>query len=794
MKTTIPPSAQVGARSRRARAFSTPERLESRIAPAYVATLAGAAGTLTGDAADDTLVISMMGGLLAHNRFAAGDAGFASALDFDSGTPGTQTLAADGTGSLAIDLGTGLDTVVLGGNGRAGLLATAIAVTNTGANGDVLEVSDEGNTTGVALTLSAASIVGGPFNITRAGDVFGKLIVRTGSGADTIAHSGTLATLTVVQTGAGNDSVTGNATSALEIDGGAGADLLQGSNLADVIRGGAGPDTIVGRQGADTLFGDDGLDVFTWNPGDGSDAIDGGTGVDVMEFNGANVAENITLDAVNGHFRLFRNVASIVMDAVALEQVELETLGGADVVTVSDLSSTTVRAVRIGFAGAGGIGDGQVDLLTVLGTDLDDRLRVDAIASGVKVTGVGAGIEMLNFEPTDTLTVSGAAGVDNVFATPAALAKLPITLVGETAHNLPAPLNYAAPVSYGAGKTPTALAAGNLFGTSGVVSTDLVVVDAKLNALFILPNAGNGTYLPAVQLGTGGKAPRGVVLEDFNADGRLDIAVTNSGSANVAVLLNAGDGTFGAPTLFPTTKTPGVVRAGDVNGDTFADLVMTSAGNTVTILPGNGDGTFDAPVKLLTGGKVPADVVLGDFSGDGRLDLAVANGGSGTVSLLRANPDFSFAKPELTRVGVKPSALAVGDFDGDTRPDLAVTHAVSRWVSVLLNGSPTTVAFSSQIKIARPGNNGPLAVAAGDLNGDGRADLVIGNSAAGTLSVLFNAGGAIFRPAVTHDLDNTPPRKISAVALADLDGDGLLDIAAANAGTADVSVISRLAV
>ena len=384
--------------------------------------------------------------------------------------------------------------------------------------------------------------------------------------------------------------------------------------------------------------------------------------------------------------------------------------------------------------------------------------------------------------------------MDNVFGSSAALSKLAVTLTGETASNAIEAIGFATPASYDAGKSPASVVSGNLFGTGAVVSNDLVVADARTNSILILQNAGNGTFLSATQISTGGKAPRGVVLEDFNGDSRLDIAVTNSGSGNVSIFLNAGDGTFGAPTLFPTTKTPGALRTGEVTGDSHLDLVMVSAGNSVSILPGNGDGTFDAATKLASGGAAPAALVLADFNGDGRLDIAVANGGSGTVALLRANSDFTFAKAVTTRVGVKPTALAVADFDGDGRPDLAVTHAVSRFVSVLLNASPSTALFSSQIKRARPGNNAPTAITAGDLDGDGRADLIIGNTAAGTVSVLRNLGAATFAPALTVDLDNTPPRKISAVALADFDGDGRLDIVTANAGTGDVSVLSRLTV
>jgi hypothetical protein len=780
--------------TRTARFNSRIEHLESRIAPAFVASLAVAAATFTGDAGDDTLVISAEGGLLTHNRFAAGDPGFASATDFDSATAGVQTLAANAASAVTINLGTGKDTVVLGGNQHAAQLLASFTVNNTGADGDTIEVNDAAGTTAVNLAVAGASLTGAGFNISLTGDAFAKFTLRAGLAADVISVTGAPAALTVIESGAGNDTVTGtNAIlTTLQIDGGAGSDTIIGGGGADEIHGGPGNDVIIPLRGNDFIFGDDGLDTVTWNPGDGSDTTDGGTGTDLLVFNGANIAENITLSASGNHFRLFRDIANITMDNVGVEQLELATLGGADTVNVTDLSATAMRTIRINSAATGGVPDGATDTLNVTGSDFDDHFRVDSTATGVKVSGLGPTVDLTGFEAADQLVVNGALGVDNVFASSAALAKLAITLIGETAGNALETIGFATPASYDAGKSPAAVAAGNLFGKGAVVSNDLVVADAKSNSIFILSNAGDGTFLPDVQMSSGGKAPRGVVLEDFNADGRLDIAVTNSGSANVAVFLNAGDGTFNAPTVFPTTKTPTALRVGEVTGDVHLDLVMASGGNSVSILAGHSDGTFDLPVKVATGGTAPIDLALADFSGDGRTDIAVANGGSGTVALLRANPDFTFAKAVTTRVGSKPSALAVADFDGDGRLDLAVAHSLSRFVSVLLNASPSTVPFSSQIKLARPGNNAPTAITAGDLDGDGRADLVVGNTAAGTVSVLRNLGAATFAPALTIDLDNTPALKISAVALADFNFDGRLDIVTANAATGDVSVLTRV--
>src|SRR4030095_5655590 len=130
---------------------------------------------------------------------------------------------------------------------------------------------------------------------------------------------------------------------------------------------GDGNDEITGGRGDDVVFLGAGTDTFIWNPGDGNDTVEGQDGFDTMLFNGANIAERIDISANGTRVRFTRDVASITMDLNGLEQVNFTALGGADQVTVGDLSGTGVKAVTLDLAGVpgSGVGDGAADTVTV---------------------------------------------------------------------------------------------------------------------------------------------------------------------------------------------------------------------------------------------------------------------------------------------------------------------------------------------------------------------------------------------------------------------------------------------
>jgi len=224
-----------------------------------------------------------------------------------------------------------------------------------------------------------------------------------------------------VDAGSGDDTVDAAALPAdaiqLAVDGGPGADRLLGGAGADRLIAGDGNDFVDGNRGDDAAFLGAGDDTFQWDPGDGSDVIEGQDGTDRMLFNGANVAERFDLAANGGRLRFFRDIANITMDTDGVEVVDIRALGGADTVTVHDLSGTDVTSVRTDLAATAGGGDGAADQVIVEGTAGSDVIDVAGSSGAATVAGLPAVVAITNAEPAlDGLTIDALAGDDVVEA------------------------------------------------------------------------------------------------------------------------------------------------------------------------------------------------------------------------------------------------------------------------------------------------------------------------------------------------------------------------------------------
>jgi Ca2+-binding RTX toxin-like protein len=190
------------------------------------------------------------------------------------------------------------------------------------------------------------------------------------------------------------------------------------SAAADLIIAGRGDDSVAGGGGNDIAILGAGDDTFIWNPGDGSDVVKGGRGFDTMLFNGANGVETVDISADGERATFFRTQGNITMDLDNLERIEFTALDGADEITVNDLTGTDVTEVAIDLAAAlgGTAGDGQVDQITIKGTNGGDSVEVLGSGTSAEVVGLAALTRLTNTEASDALVIDSGDGDDTISA------------------------------------------------------------------------------------------------------------------------------------------------------------------------------------------------------------------------------------------------------------------------------------------------------------------------------------------------------------------------------------------
>jgi len=371
------------------------------------------------------------------------------AFQWDPGDGNDTVEGGDGTDTMLFNGSAIAENLAVSANGGRVLFTRNIGSVVTDLNdveridlhalggADTVTVESMTGTDVVEVNVDLAGSIGG-----TAGDGAADMVVARGTnGADVVDVVGGGTSVSVLGLAArinvtnsegandslmvygygGNDRITATTLPAdvvkLTLDGGTGNDTLLGSQGADTLLGGDGNDFIFGDNGDDTASMGFGDDVFQWNPGDGNDVVEGGAGIDALEFFGANISENVNIVANGGRTLLTRDIASVTLDLNDVERIAFRALGGTDNIVIGDLTGTEVTSIDLDLSGPIGGGDGAADTITVNGTQGGDTILVTGDAVGVHVTGLPAVVNILGQEAAlDRLTVNGQAGNDVIDA------------------------------------------------------------------------------------------------------------------------------------------------------------------------------------------------------------------------------------------------------------------------------------------------------------------------------------------------------------------------------------------
>lgn len=328
---------------------------------------------------------------------------------------------------------------------------------------------------------------------------------------------------------------------------------------------------------------------------------------------------------------------------------------------------------------------------------------------------------------------------------------------------------------------------------------DLVAANTESNDLTILLGDGKGGFAPSKGSPlAAGHAPVDVIAEDFNDDGKVDLAIANHDTKYVTVLLGDGAGGFapapGSPVAVHSNPHPHGIAAADFNGDHRLDLVVESwMDDKVELLLGDGKGGFNAAGPMQDVGQMPyIKVRAGDLNGDGHADIVTTNFRGKNVTVLLGDGKGNFVQAAGSPFPVRkhPFFADLGDLNGDGKTDIAIatysgqgTDPGDDGVTILLGDGRGGLSPMSGSPFATTGRaSGGLAL--GDINGDGVQDVAVANGESNNVTVLLGNGRGTLVTGATIPVGSHPYR----VAVGDLNGDGKADIVTANNGDNNLTI------
>jgi hypothetical protein len=341
---------------------------------------------------------------------------------------------------------------------------------------------------------------------------------------------------------------------------------------------------------------------------------------------------------------------------------------------------------------------------------------------------------------------------------------------------------------------------------NGDSKPDLVVSDDEMNIIY-LQNLGDGTFAAAADYYAENSATvsdygygLAVAIGDLNGDGRPDVVLgreSTSYDPGVSVFLANADGTFQPGVSYGDSRFMDYAAIGDFTGDGVPDVLAIDTGSSsLDVFAGNGDGTFSTtPVNYPVPGGDPQNLIVGDFNRDGKLDVAIADY-NGYVDIMINNGDGTVTSSTYS-LDDSAENIAMGDFNGDGNLDLAAAEYYNNTIAVLL-GDGTGVFQVSEIPLNIATSGEPYAIAVGDLNGDGKADLAFTLNSpdsnemqyvgvmTGNGDGTFNA--ALIFPATTKNTVIERPWP-GGISIADVNNDGKADLVYTNSEYGTVAIL-----
>lgn len=383
-------------------------------------------------------------------------------------------------------------------------------------------------------------------------------------------------------------------------------------------------------------------------------------------------------------------------------------------------------------------------------------------------------------------------------------------------------------VDFATGTVPYGSSLGDLDGDGKL---DLVVTNSTSNTVSVYKNTsvnGNissGSFASKVDFTTViyisgsfvGTSPQGVSLGDIDGDGKLDLVVATISGGGLVFRNTSTSGSilFDGALSFSFSHKTWCVSIGDIDGDGKLDLVSTgfntiSDNNRVSVLKNkstSGNISFEPVVIFFIGpSKGPRGVSTGDLDGDGKLDIVVANLNSANVSVLQnysQDTIFSGIPSSINSkvdfgIGTQPWGLSIGDIDGDGKLDLVVANSGTNTVSVLRNistvGTLSINSFAAKVDFVT--GSAPYNVSIGDIDGDGKLDLAVANSGSNNVSILKNTSinGIITSGSFASKVDFVCGASPYNVSIGDIDGDGKADLAVTNGISNTVSIFKNIGI